>query len=121
MIEINLGNVEALVLKDSVLRAKLPDLRAYFDTWFTGHSIPALRTLAARTKIELLQAIRPEHLSVLSEYLGQEVSVRSFDPNAVSNRTCQIQNATDCLDGLGEHAEVVVYRKGDTISITAWR
>lgn len=121
MIEINLNNVEELVLKDSRLRSMLPDLQSYFDTWFLGQQVAGLRPLGSRTKVDILHAIQPQHISIISKYLGDEVSVRSFDSNTVVNCECLIDKTLQCLDGLAEYAEIVVHRHGDNIHITAWR
>jgi len=121
MLEISLNTVEDLVLKDSRLRALLPELQSYFDTWFLGQHVAGLKSLASRTKIDLLHAIQPQHLAVISKYLGREVSIRTFDSNTVTNRDCGVVDALQCLDGLADYAEIAVYRKGDDIHITAWR
>jgi hypothetical protein len=121
MIEINLNTVEDLVLKDARLRASLPDLQSYFDTWLLGQHVAGLKSLASRTKVDLLHAIQPQHLAVISKYLGDEVSLRTFDSNVVANRDCHISDALQCLDGLADYAEITVHRKDDNIKITAWR
>lgn len=121
MVEIGLNNVEELVLKDSRLKSLLPDLQSYFDTWFLGQLHAGLKPLAARTKLDFLHAIQPQHLAVISKYLGREVSIRTFDSNTVKNCECRTAETLQCLDGLQEYAEIVVYRNNDDIKITAWR
>lgn len=121
MIEINLNNVEELVLKDSRLRSMLPDLQSYFDTWLLGQRVAGLRSLASRTKVDLLHAIQPQHIAIISKYLGSEVTIRPFNSNTVTNCDCSVRDTLQCLDGLAEHAEIVVYRHGENIHITAWR
>lgn len=121
MIEINLNNVEKLVLEDGKLRQALPDLQSFFDSWFIGRSTPGLRALASRAKIELLNAILPRHLEVLSVHLNDTVRVRPFDSNVVSNCESAIPEAMTCLKGLEDYSEIAIYRKGDQIKITAWR
>lgn len=121
MLEINLNTVEDLVLKDARLRASLPDLQSYFDTWLLGQHVAGLKSLASRTKVDLLHAIQPQHLAVISKYLGDEVSLRTFDSNTVANRNCTVADALQCLDGLQDYAEIAVSRDGDNIRITAWR
>jgi hypothetical protein len=121
MIEINLNTVEDLILKDSRLRTLLPDLQTYFDTWLLGQHAAGLKSLASRTKVDLLHAIQPQHLATISKYLGDEVSLRTFDSNIVANRNCTISDSLECLDGLQTYAEIAVYRDGENIKITAWR
>ncbi len=121
MLEINLNNIEDLVLKDARLRSLMPDLQGYFDTWFTGQYLTGSRTLASRSKLELLQAIHSQHLAIISKYLDQEVSIRTFDSNVVTNRECNVEDTLICLDGLAEYSEIVVYRHDDKVHLTAWR
>ena len=121
MIEINLNNVEDLVLKDSRLRSMLPDIQSYFDTWFLGQHAAGLRSLASRTKVDLLYALQPQHIAIISKYLGCEVTVRPFDSNTVTNCNCLVADALQCLDGLAEYAEIIVHRHGENLHLTAWR
>lgn len=121
MIEINLNNVEELVLKDSRLRSMLPDLQSYFDTWFLGQHAAGLRSLASRTKVDLLHAIQLQHIAIISKYLGSEVTIRPFDSKTVTNCDCVVVDTLQCLDGLAEYSEIVAYRNGNNIHITAWR
>ncbi len=121
VIEIGLNNVEEVVLTDSRLRSLLPDLQSYFDTWLLGQHFAGMKSLASRTKLDLLHAIQPEHLAVISKYLGREVSIRTFDSNVVTSCDCVVGGILPCLDGLEEYAEIVLHRKGDDIRITAWR
>lgn len=121
MIQIGLNNVEELILKDSRLKSLLPNLQSYFDTWFLGQNHAALRSLASRTKLDLLYALNTEHIAIISKHLESEVSVRTFDPNIVKNCDCVIEDVFNCLDGLAEHSEIAVFRDCTSIHITAWR
>lgn len=121
MLEINLNNVEELVLKDSRLRSLLPDLQSYFDTWLLGQQVAGLKPLAARTKIDFLYAIQPQHLAVIRKYLGRELSIRTFDFRSVANCNCDIGDTLECLDGMEAYSEIVAHRDADSIRITAWR
>ena len=122
MIILNLDNVEELVFFDKALRTKLPKLKYIFDQWRLSKAIPAMRQIGKKNLMDFLNAVSQDHISIMSEYFGDEVRIDKLDYSIVKNVEYDLGGMADGLNSCDDwFANFVVSRDSDRGYISFWR
>lgn len=123
MIVINLKNVEDLILKKAELRKLMPDLSHLFDQWHLSCRHPALRSMGTKAKLDLINMIGADHISVLNEHFQDSVILDKLNYDIVKNVSFPVD--LDRLGGLLSNVEgfanLAISRDADYVYVSLWR
>jgi hypothetical protein len=119
---ITFQNVEKLVFIDSELRKRLLNHKTTFFNWAIVQKEPHLRPIAQKMLIDFVNNVSEEDISILSDYLKEEVKVERIDPNVVNHMETSIHNAENYLNSQTILKEALLaYREGEQLYISVWR
>jgi hypothetical protein len=120
MFNLNILNVEEHVFYDQKLKSKLEDFNDIFDQWRLS-KVLNLKPLRQKSLLDLLNSLKSEHIKIIEEHLGKNISITSIDPKIVKNCETHIDHADIDLCRQSEGFNVSTYRKGNQLYISYWR
>ena len=120
MININLQNAEELILKDKELRNLLPELRNIFDKWLLSYRLPGFVSMRKEAILELLNAIKDNHLSIIEQYFKNSIAIERIDYKIVRNLEFKVDD-NFCEMPLDLFDNFTITRNADKIYISTWR
>lgn len=123
MININIGNVEELILKNSKIKSLFPDLRPLFDKWLFSYRFSALNTIRKQTLLDLLNSLDGPHVEKLARLFGDMVFIEKLDHHIVRNLDFSTDSNTieRELTKHESYTNIALSRSADQVYITIWR
>lgn len=121
MLVINLNNVEEIIFSNKAIRAKMPELRSYFDQWTLAKQYPFLKAVGKQAMVDFLNTLNENHLSLLQKHFEMPVTIDKLNNRAFRNHEFSVDEAEQELNRLNELAQVCAYRKGDQLYLSLWR
>jgi len=119
---INHKNVDDLIFMDKKLKDQLPEFNDLFNQWFIGKRMPSLRFLSQKASLSLLEKIEGRHLSILSKYFNEEVSVEPIDYHVARTHKVPVDDLEGFLNGMkGFSQNFSLSRDKDHAYISFWR
>ena len=118
MIILNLSNIEDLIFYDNKVKQKLPDFSDTFKQWAFAKQFSNFRQLVKRTLSDFLGSLTEQHIEILSQYFGTNVSIDNLDYHIVKNHTFDV-DTTHLQEMIGFTLSISRYR--DNIYVTFWR
>lgn len=121
MEKLNLMNAEELVFRDESLRRKLPEFEDLFGQWKLSILSPALRQLGKRAILDFLGRLDDSHLEIIRDHVGFSFETDAIDYRKVKNFKFSNLEIPDCIDGISQNDNLLVYLDDSGLSITSWR
>lgn len=118
--ELNLKNIEDLIFFDKDLRDLLHEFRLQFDQWNLAMRIPGLKAHGQRSVLEVLNNLKPEHLKVIEQHVGEPVFTTRTNHLLTAEYNCTTDSHED-LCKFTDYREFSVHRHKDQLSFTFWR
>lgn len=119
--KLDFSNTPQIVFQDPELRSKLPEFKPYFDSWLLSVRVPSLRLLGKRAVLDFLSALKPEHLSIISDRLGCEVEIIKLDYHIVKEVKSGIHDVEFILNESEWYSNFALTRDKENVSISFWR
>ena len=118
--QINLQNVEKL-FKNKHIHDLLPEFKHLFDSWIMSQRMPALRNLGKRSLVDFINSLEQNHLVILEEYFGEDITLDKLDYHIVRNIETTLSELTTALAGCEDFLDLAIYRNQDHFYISVWR
>jgi hypothetical protein len=123
--QIDIYNIDQLIFQDKRLNKELSHFKALFDQWTLGIRIPALRFLAQKSRLELLENLNtPTNKAILEKYFNEKVDVQTIDYHIAQHHKVPIREAEvilNTMDNDWETNNVSVSRDAEYLYISIWR
>lgn len=123
MIKINIQNVEEIIFKNNEIWRYLPDIRYFRDQWRLSKISPVFKAMGRKALLDFLNKVGPEHEKIISEKLGEEITIEKLDYLVVKNMELEIEDAELDLNLVSEslYSYFSTYRTKDKLYVTFWR
>ncbi len=122
MLIINLQNIEDLIFRNTEVINLLVDLRHIFDAWLLANRIPFLRSQRTKALVDLLNALRNNHISLLEEYFKDVIVLDKIDYCVIKNISLPLEfNPDQELSSFENFGNFTLFREEDKIYISFWR
>lgn len=121
MITINLRNIEEILFHNTELCKKFPEFRHYFDQWKLAKQHAFLKQTGKQAIIDLLNNLNENHLEIISNYFGMEITIDKFNDRIVNYHEFDVNSISEEINAIQEFGNVFLYRKADQIYIGTWR
>lgn len=118
--QINIKNIEELIFYDRKLQKFFPEFQHFFNQWQLGQNIPALKTLAKRSVVELLNSLEEKHLKILEDYFQEKIFISKLDNNIIANYQSILEEEHE-LCKFVNFQDFCVTRNKDNFKVTFWR
>lgn len=120
---INLKNAEILIFQDKKIMEKLPDLHSLYNQWLLGVRQPALKFLAQKAILKLLEKLsESNYINILEKYFNEKIEVKSIDYHPIKNLKVSIQDAEKTLNSLTYDGQnVSISRDAEYCYISIWK
>ena len=120
---INLKNAEILIFQDKKIMEKLPDLHSLYNQWLLGVRQPALKFLAQKAILKLLEKLsESNYINILEKYFNEKIEVKSIDYHPIKNLKVSIHDAEKTLNLLTYDGQnVSISRDAEYCYISIWK
>ena len=120
---IDTNNVEALILQDKRLLKKLPEAKTHYDQWLFGKRVPAIRFIAEKAILQILESLNTrDNLSILEEYFQEPVSIRAIDYHVARSHKLPLADLEKSFNEMeGFQNYFCIGRDQDHAYISFWR
>jgi hypothetical protein len=120
---IDKNNVDEIVFMDKKLRDELLHLKHHFDQWTLGKRVPALRFLAQRSQLAMLDDLaKTNNRLTLEKYLNEKVDIQTMDYHIAKHHAVPLAEAEGFLNNMQGFANnYSVSRDEVYLYISFWR
>lgn len=121
-IVINFRTLDDLVLYDQKLQRKLPEFTHIFEQWKLGVRSPVFAAVAQKARLEFLEQLNSEHLTILEQHFGDHVYVARLNYHLATDFSCSV-NDLECFlmdhDSFDDNFSIT--RNATSCGISFWR
>jgi hypothetical protein len=116
-------NIDQVVFQDKRLQKELDHLKGLFDQWVLGTKVPALRFLAQKSRLELLENLNtPTNIAILERYFNEKVSIQTIDYHVARHHKIPIEDIEMALNEMeGFTNNFSISRDAEYVYISFWR
>jgi hypothetical protein len=121
--QIDNNNIDQLIFQDKRIQKELDHFKGLFDQWVLGTKVPALRFLAQKSRLELLEHLNTKtNIAILERYFNEKVGVQTIDYHIARHHKVPIQEVEVALNGMeGFVNNFSISRDADYAYISFWR
>ena len=118
----DIHNVD-VIFSDKQLQKEFPELQPLYGQWLLGIKVPALRFLAQKSRLELLEKLdTADNRAILEKHFKENVTVQPIDYHTIKNYKIKLDEAEEILNGLsGSVSGFSVSRNRANLYMTTWK
>jgi hypothetical protein len=121
--QVNIYNVDETIFLDKQIQKELSHLKPLFDQWLLGTKVPALRFLAQKSRLEMLEQLDTEsNRAILTNYFNESTSVQPMDYRIVKHYKIPVSETEKTLNAMtGEVKNFSAARDAEYVYLSVWR
>ena len=120
---LNIYNVDDLIFLDKQIQKELSHLKPLFDQWLMGTKVPALRFLAQKSRLEMLEQLDTDkNRAILASYFNESTLVQPMDYRIVKNYKIPVSEVETTLNAMTwEVKNFSAVRDAEYVYLSIWR
>lgn len=121
--QIDYNNIDDLIFKDKKIRNEFPSFKNLFDQWILGKQVPALKFLAQKSRLQMLEKLGlKNNLSILESYFNEAVDVKSIDYRVARHHKIPLKDIECSLNTMvGFTNNFSISRNAEHVYVSFWR
>jgi hypothetical protein len=117
--EIDIRNIDDLIFSDKRIQKEFVCFKYLFDQWLLGTKVPALRFLAQKSRLELLDKLSLEgNRAILNKYFQENVVVLTMDYHSAKHYTLPLDKVGEITGWLPNFC---ISRDAEQLYVSTWR